>query len=156
MMMTMTNNPTPVEGLPPMPNVPDRLYFKIGDVAELAGVKSYVLRFWETEFPVISPQKGNNGQRVYRRSDVETILMIKHLLYNERYSIEGAKKRINELRYQGELKNFKKEVTAPPPPPAESLSPELPKMKEKLHRVQGLVRDLKNLQQVPLNKLFNY
>src|SRR6185437_13235953 len=69
--------------------IPDRLYFKIGDVAELVGVKAYVLRYWETEFPMIAPEKSNTGQRVYRRADVETVVLIKTLLYEKRYSIEG-------------------------------------------------------------------
>jgi DNA-binding transcriptional MerR regulator len=92
--------------------IPDKLYFRIGDVAELLGVKPYVLRYWESEFPMINPQKSASGQRVYRRSDVETVLMIKHLLYEERYSIEGAKKRLKELRKDGELKDFKEEAVA--------------------------------------------
>lgn len=92
--------------------IPDRLYFRIGDVAELIGVKPYVLRYWESEFPMINPQKSSSGQRVYRRSDVETVLMIKHLLYEERYSVEGAKKRIKELRKEGELKEYKEETVA--------------------------------------------
>src|ERR1700730_8061228 len=90
--------------------IPDRLYFRIGDVADILGIKPYVLRYWESEFPMIAPQKSNTGQRVYRRSDVETVIMIKTLLYSERYSIEGARKRIRELRKEGELKNFKKET----------------------------------------------
>jgi DNA-binding transcriptional MerR regulator len=105
MMKTMT---TPINRI----QIPDRLYFRIGDVAELIGVKPYVLRYWESEFPMISPQKSSSGQRVYRRSDVETVLMIKHLLYEERYSVEGAKKRIRELRKEGELKLFKEETVA--------------------------------------------
>src|SRR3954468_14098010 len=114
MMRTMTTSKV---------QIPDRLYFRIGDVAELLGVKPYVLRYWESEFPMISPQKSSSGQRVYRRSDVETVLMIKRLLYEERYSVEGAKKKIKELRKEGDLKGFKEEgvgttipvVTAPPP-----------------------------------------
>jgi DNA-binding transcriptional MerR regulator len=90
--------------------IPDRLYFRIGDVADLVGVKPYVLRYWETEFPMISPQKSASGQRVYRRSDVETVLLIKHLLYEERYSIDGARKRLRELRKDGVLKAFKQET----------------------------------------------
>src|SRR4051794_1157928 len=90
--------------------IPDRLYFRIGDVADLVGVKPYVLRYWETEFPMISPQKSASGQRVYRRSDVETVLLIKHLLYEERYSIDGARKRLRELRKDGSLKAFKQET----------------------------------------------
>jgi DNA-binding transcriptional MerR regulator len=72
--------------------IPDRLYFRIGDVSKLAGVKPYVLRYWESEFPSISPKKSGTGQRLYRRKDVELILEIKHLLYEKRYTIEGARK----------------------------------------------------------------
>ncbi len=78
--------------------VPEKLFFRIGEVAELLEVKTYVLRFWETEFPMVSPQKSRSGQRVYRKKDVEMLLLIKHLLYVERFSIEGARKRIRELR----------------------------------------------------------
>jgi DNA-binding transcriptional MerR regulator len=78
--------------------VPDKLFFRIGEVAELLDVKTYVLRFWETEFPMVSPQKSRSGQRVYRKKDVEMLLLIKHLLYVERFSIEGARKRIRELK----------------------------------------------------------
>lgn len=90
--------------------LPERLFYRIGEVAELAGVKPYVLRYWESEFPGISPQKSASGQRVYRRADVELILVIKHLLYGERYSIEGARRRLRELRREGALKDFKSEV----------------------------------------------
>jgi DNA-binding transcriptional MerR regulator len=78
--------------------VPEKLFFRIGEVAEILEVKAYVLRFWETEFPMVSPQKSRSGQRVYRKKDVESLLLIKHLLYVERFSIEGARKRIRELR----------------------------------------------------------
>jgi DNA-binding transcriptional MerR regulator len=98
--------------------IPDRLYFRIGDVADLAGVKPYVLRYWETEFPMISPQKSASGQRVYRRGDVETVLLIKHLLYEERYSIDGARRRLRDLRKDGALKTFKQETLAARPNPA--------------------------------------
>lgn len=90
-------------------SIPDRLYFRIGDVSDILGVKPYVLRYWESEFSIISPEKSHTGQRVYRRSDVENLMMIKHLLYKERYSIEGARKRINSLRKKGNLKDFKQE-----------------------------------------------
>ena len=88
----------------------ERLFYRIGEVAELAGVKPYVLRYWESEFSGISPQKSASGQRVYRRADVEMILVIRHLLYQERYSIEGARRRLKELRREGTLKAFKAEV----------------------------------------------
>lgn len=76
------------------PEIPNRLYFRIGDVSKLAGVKPYVLRYWETEFPAIAPKKSGTGQRLYRRKDVELILEIKHLLYEKRFTIEGARKAI--------------------------------------------------------------
>jgi DNA-binding transcriptional MerR regulator len=73
------------------PEIPDKLYFKIGEVSELLGVEPYVLRYWETEFPVLSPKKSGTGHRLYRRKDVELLLRIKHLLYEKRFTIEGAR-----------------------------------------------------------------
>lgn len=78
--------------------IPDKLFFRIGDVAEILRVKPYVLRYWETEFPYLSPTKSNSGQRLYKRGDVKLLQLIKHLLYTERYSIEGARNRLKELR----------------------------------------------------------
>src|SRR5690242_6459747 len=72
--------------------VPDKLYFRIGEVARLAGIKPYVLRFWETEFPALDPKKSGTGHRLYRRKDVQLVLEIKRLLYEKRYTIEGARK----------------------------------------------------------------
>src|SRR6185437_13690818 len=95
------------------PNIPDKLYYRIGDVSEIVGVKPYVLRYWETEFTMISPQKSSTGQRVYRRSDVENLVLIKKLLYKERYSIEGARNRIRELRREGALKEYRSETVSP-------------------------------------------
>ena len=72
--------------------IPDKLYFRIGEVARLAGIKPYVLRFWETEFPVLDPKKSGTGHRLYRRKNVQMVLEIKRLLYEKRYTIEGARK----------------------------------------------------------------
>ena len=72
--------------------IPDKLYFRIGEVSKLAGIKPYVLRFWETEFPGLGPKKSGTGHRLYRRKDVELVLEIKRLLYEERFTIEGARK----------------------------------------------------------------
>ena len=72
--------------------IPDKLYFRIGEVSRLAGIKPYVLRFWETEFPALGPKKSGTGHRLYRRKDVELVLEIKRLLYEKRYTIEGARK----------------------------------------------------------------
>jgi DNA-binding transcriptional MerR regulator len=72
-------------------DIPDKLYFRIGEVAKLCDVPAYVLRFWESEFPHLKPHKGGTGQRLYRRRDVEMALRIKNLLYNEGYTIPGAR-----------------------------------------------------------------
>ena len=80
------------------PQIPDRMYFKIGEVSQITSVEPYVLRYWETEFELLSPQKSKAKQRVYEKKDIENILIIKNLLWKERYSIEGAKKRLKELR----------------------------------------------------------
>jgi len=77
--------------------IPDKPYFKIGEVAALAGVEPYVLRYWETEFKSIRPEKTRTNQRMYRRRDVETVLAIKRLLYDEGYRIDGAKRRLRQL-----------------------------------------------------------
>jgi DNA-binding transcriptional MerR regulator len=82
------------ENIPMQPayEIPDKLYFRIGEVARLAGIKPYVLRFWETEFPGLGPKKSGTGHRLYRRKDVELVLEIKRLLYEKRFTIEGARK----------------------------------------------------------------
>jgi len=91
------------ENIPIQPayEIPDKLYFRIGEVARLAGIKPYVLRFWETEFPSLGPRKSGTGHRLYRRKDVELVLEIKRLLYEKRYTIEGARKSM-ETRGKGE------------------------------------------------------
>ena len=87
----------------PAQEIPDKLYFRIGEVARLAGIKPYVLRFWETEFGGLGPRKSGAGHRLYRRKDVETLLDIRYLLYTERYTIEGAKRKLRETgRLEGE------------------------------------------------------
>ncbi len=76
------------------PSVPQKPYFRIGEVSRLTGVKPYVLRYWESEFPQVAPTKTRANQRLYRREDVERILVIKRLLYTERYTIAGARARL--------------------------------------------------------------
>ena len=76
---------------PGSPEIPDKLYFKIGEVSGLLGVEPYVLRYWESEFAVLAPKKSGTGHRLYRRKDVELLLRIKHLLYEKRFTIEGAR-----------------------------------------------------------------
>lgn len=85
--------------------IPEKLFFKIGEVCQLAGVQAHVLRYWESEFPMLAPQKNRAGQRVYRKRDVEIALRIKELLYEDQYTIAGAKKRLaNDLRAGGKLR----------------------------------------------------
>ncbi|MGB6932424.1 MAG: MerR family transcriptional regulator [Acidobacteriaceae bacterium] len=79
-------------------SIPDKLYFRIGDVATLCSLPAYVLRFWETEFPQLKPHKGGSGQRLYRKRDVEIVLEIKRLLYDEGFTIAGARKSLAEKR----------------------------------------------------------
>ncbi len=85
--------PVPVEVDPELEaelaKIPDKLAFKIGEVADILGVKAYVLRYWETEFDVLKPKKSKHGQRMYERRDVENLLLIRKLLYRDRFSIEG-------------------------------------------------------------------
>jgi DNA-binding transcriptional MerR regulator len=100
--------------------IPQKLFFKIGEVCELAGVQAHVLRYWETEFPMLTPQKNRAGQRTYRRRDVEMALRIKELLYDEQYTIAGAKKKLaSELRTSGR----ETPTSAQPKAPVRSLQP---------------------------------
>ncbi len=89
----------------PAYQIPEKIFFKIGEVCDLVGVQPHVLRYWETEFPMLSPQKNRAGQRTYRRRDVEIALRIKELLYEDLYTIAGAKKKLSgELREGTKLK----------------------------------------------------
>jgi len=110
----------------PATAIPEKIFFKIGEVCDLVGVQAHVLRYWETEFPMLSPQKNRSGQRSYRRRDVEIALRVKELLYDDLYTIAGAKKKLQiELRDSTRLKivhseptqkeSFIQEVKAPEP-----------------------------------------
>jgi DNA-binding transcriptional MerR regulator len=90
--------------------IPDKLYFRIGEVARLCQLPTYVLRFWETEFPQLKPTKSTTGQRMYRRRDVENVLLIKHLLYDEGFTIAGARERL-----KAEVRPAKSQNTLPFP-----------------------------------------
>ena len=82
--------------------IPNKLFFKIGEVCEITDTQPYVLRYWESEFPALAPAKNSSGQRIYRRRDIETVLRIKQLLYDEGFTIAGAKKRL-ESEMQGRV-----------------------------------------------------
>ena len=83
---------------PEAAEIPDKLYFRIGEVSDLIGVEPYVLRFWEGEFPAVGPKKSVTGHRMYRRKEVELLLKIKYLLYEKRYTIEGARQYLQESK----------------------------------------------------------
>lgn len=137
--------------------IPEKLFFKIGEVCELAGVQAHVLRYWESEFPMLAPQKNRAGQRVYRKRDVEIALRIKELLYEDQYTIAGAKKRLaNDLRGGGKLKivspdgsdhagadgNF---ATLPLESQPSSFSATIPKSAEDRNALRQLAGELREL-----------
>ena len=90
-----------------------KVYYSIGEVCELSGLKPHVLRYWESQFDVLSPTKNRGGNRAYRSKDIEVVLLVKHLLYDEKYTIEGANKRLLEMRREGELKDEREDVLRP-------------------------------------------
>ncbi len=116
--------------------IPDKEEFKIGEVCEIAGVKPFVLRYWETEFLELSPAKGAGGQRTYTRADVELILHIKQLLYEERFTVAGAKKRLAEERA----------ASPAPPEPVVKLDTEAGEHVESLRRL--LVETRRELEEI--------
>ena len=110
--------------------LPNKLYFRIGEVARLVGVKPYVLRYWETEFPILKPGKTPSRHRLYRHRDVELLLEIRHLLYEEGFTIAGAKKRLKERE--------KDESPLLPPPPI-AYRKELDAIREDLRALHRLL-----------------
>ncbi len=112
--------------------IPSKLFFKIGEVCELTETQPYVLRYWESEFPALAPAKNNSGQRIYRRRDIETILRIKTLLYEEGFTIAGAKKKL-ELEMKEQAKGTR--VTPAPPTPTgdNGFKNEVEEIKAELH-----------------------
>ena len=113
------------------PRIPDKFYFKIGEVSRILNVKPYVLRFWETEFR-LSPAKNQSQHRVYRRQDVETLLTIKRLLYEERFTIEGARTKLKEVAR--ERQQMKLELAENP------YRIELRQMKKELSRIKAILK----------------
>src|ERR1700740_3705435 len=97
--------------------IPNKLFFKIGEVCEITDTQPYVLRYWESEFPALAPAKNSSGQRIYRRRDIETVLRIKQLLYEEGFTIAGAEKK-RGAGWAGRA------ATPPPAPPAGTPAPD--------------------------------
>jgi DNA-binding transcriptional MerR regulator len=90
-----------------------KAYYSIGEVCDLTGLKPHVLRYWETQFDVLNPTKNRAGNRVFRPKEIELILLVKHLLYEEKYTIEGARKRLQEMRKADELEEERQDVLEP-------------------------------------------
>ena len=128
--------------------IPNKLFFKIGEVCEITDTQPYVLRYWESEFPALAPAKNSSGQRIYRRKDIETVLRIKQLLYEEGFTIAGAKKRLEaEMSGRGptpvSMANEPAAVAAPPTSPVEEPLPLVaapPSSDDKTRAVLGELR----------------
>jgi DNA-binding transcriptional MerR regulator len=97
--------------------IPEKLFFKIGEVCDLVDIQAHVLRYWESEFPMLAPQKNPAGQRTYRKRDVEMVMRIKELLYDEQYTIAGAKKKLQtDMRGASKLRVVAPNETPKPAP----------------------------------------
>ena len=114
------------------PVIPDKLYFRIGEAAELCSLPAYVLRFWESEFPQLKPVKGSNGQRMYRQRDVETLLRIKKLLYDQGFTIAGARQHLKD-----EAKPAQKQSGLPFPKRGNTA--DLKKVRQGLQEILGIL-----------------
>jgi DNA-binding transcriptional MerR regulator len=111
--------------------IPDKLYFRIGEVATLCRLPAYVLRFWESEFPQLKPVKSNTGQRMYRRRDVESVLRIKQLLYEQGFTISGARQ-----QFRAEAKSDKSQAAIPFPSQAK---PEIQNIRQGLREILSML-----------------
>lgn len=99
--------------VPTLDRIAKKVYYSIGEVGELTGLKAHVLRYWETQFDIISPTKNRAGNRVYKAKDIETILLVKHLLYERRYTLEGARQELKGRRKGGQLKAARSQAAGP-------------------------------------------
>jgi len=90
-----------------------KVYYSIGEVCELTGLKPHVLRYWESQFPELKPYKNRAGNRVFRPQEIEMVLLVKQLLYEEKFTLEGARKRLREMKRLGSLESERQEVLAP-------------------------------------------
>lgn len=124
--------------------IPDKLYFKIGEVADIVGVKPYVLRYWETEFPDIAPGKSKSQQRLYKRKEVEMILLVRDLLYKEKFTIEGARRRLKESGKRGRAREKETHQQQMALPMKEASTPKefLGELKKQLLELEKILEDI--------------
>lgn len=134
--MAEKSNPSRKKSASGEPVIPDKLYFRIGEVSSLCRLPAYVLRFWETEFPQLKPVKSSTGQRMYRQRDVENVLHIKKLLYEEGFTIAGARQQLKD-----ESKPAKRQTGLPFP--KRSRSDELKKVRQGLQEILGILSKTK-------------
>lgn len=127
------------------PAIPDRLYFKIGDVARICDVETYVLRFWESQFPQLRPNKSGTGQRLYRRRDVELALEIKRLVHGEGYTLAGARQALEQGR-----RSVEPEPVPEPIPVGEDEMPHLEQIAATIGRARAELREIAALLSVPV------
>ncbi|MGA3224745.1 MAG: MerR family transcriptional regulator [Acidobacteriaceae bacterium] len=132
----------PQQRVPQKPEIPDKLYFRIGEVARLCSVAPYVLRFWETEFTQLKPNKSGTGQRLYRRRDVEMALRVKRLLYDEGYTIAGARQAI-----QAESRS--KRGGGQPELPLPQQQQSVQRLEARLHKVRKELREIMGMLAAP-------
>ncbi len=115
----MTGGMSEAAATPNAPEIPDKLFFRIGEVSAMLGLEPYVLRYWESEFPTLSPKKSGTGHRLYRRKDVELLLKIKHLLYEKRFTIDGARQHLQDEAkglHQKDIKQEQQDLFCDPMP----------------------------------------
>jgi DNA-binding transcriptional MerR regulator len=140
----MASHPSPKRAVE-IPTIPDRLYFKIGDVARLLKLEPYVLRFWESQFPQLKPNKSGTGQRLYRKRDVEIAVEIKRLVYGEGYTLSGARQALGQQR--------RNEVPAAQPgsPLPAPIAKKRDKVAEIIGRARVELRELAGMLATPVN-----
>lgn len=123
----------------PLRLFPEKLFYKIGEVSRIVGVESYVLRYWETEFPFLEPRKSKSGQRVYTKKDIDLILQIKKLLYEEKYTIDGVRRKlggnIEQLDAEGFPKAISEEAVEESPEPKIDAGSIINRVKDRLRKI---------------------
>jgi len=140
----MASHPSPKRAVE-IPVIPDRLYFKIGDVARLLKVEPYVLRFWESQFPQLKPNKSGTGQRLYRKRDVEIAVEIKRLVYGEGYTLSGARQALAQQRHS------EAPATLPAPASPARVSKKRDSVADVIGRARTELRELAGMLAMPVN-----
>jgi DNA-binding transcriptional MerR regulator len=126
-------------GKPEKPFIPKKLYYRIGEVCSIVGVEAHVLRYWETEFPSLTPPKNKSGQRTYRPKDIELLLTIRNLLYNEGFTIAGARRQLSARPGRATAETAAGQMTAPAERPPAAPAQRLNLVREELENILTLL-----------------